>query len=334
MVQSTTTLIKGASLIIDHCLQVQSGEKVLIIADEEHRLESQVLAGLAYARGTFPVLADITPQVTACMASMDIPMEPPSNLAEAMRSSDVIIIKTVLEWANRFAHVSPVKDAVANNARVVSIEEGMDRWDLTTDDIDLIMERTAKITRAMEGAKWVRVTTPRGTDVKVNIEGRPALQVVPVKEKGVMMGPIPLWGEVAYAAVEDKTEGVIVVDGIMLGVGVPETLPEPIKWVIREGKAVEISGGEAAQKLRKVVDTVGPSALVVGEFAIGTSHKEEYGTPSEKGLMGTCHFALGDNANCYPGGQNKCSLHLDGSIRDVTVEVDGRVIISRGELAI
>lgn len=332
--RSTTTLIKGASLIIDHCLKVKSGEKVLIISDQYHRLEAEALAGLAYARGTFPVLVNITPQVTACSASMEIPMEPPENLAEAMRSSDVIIIKTVLEWANRFAHVTPVKDAVSNNARVVSIEDGMDWWDLTIEDIDLIMERTKKLTEAMKGAKWIRITTPKGTDVKVNIDGRPALQVVPIKEKGVMMGPIPLWGEVAYAAVEDKTEGVIIVDGIMLGVGVSGTLPEPIKWVVKGGRVVEISGGEAADKLREVVDSVGSSATVIGEFALGTSHKEKYGTPSEKGLMGTCHFALGDNANCYPGGKNKCSLHLDGSVRNVTVEVDGNVIIKDGKMNI
>jgi leucyl aminopeptidase (aminopeptidase T) len=332
--RSISTMLKGATLIIDHCLKVQAGEKVLIISDQDHRMEAEILAGLAYARGTFPVTVNITPQVTACMASMDVSMNPPQHLAEAMRNSDVIIITTVLEWANRFAHVSPVKDAVANNARVVSIEEGIDRWDLTVEDIDQIMLRTAKLTKAMESGKWVRVTSALGTDVRINIEGRPALQVVPVKEKGVMMGPIPLWGEVAYAAVEDKTEGVIMVDGIMLGVGVPGTLPEPIRWVIKNGAAVEITGGDAAEKLRKVVDAVGPNALVIGEFALGTSHKESYGTPSEKGLMGTAHFALGDNANCYPGGQNHCPLHLDGSVRDITVEVDGKVLIEKGKLVI
>lgn len=332
--KSLTTMIKGASLIVNHCLNIQPGEKVLIITDEEHKMEAESLAGLAFARGTYPVIANITPQVVACMSSMDVPMEPPQNLAEAMRNSDVIIITTVLEWANRFAHVDPVRDSVARNARVVSIEEGMDKWDLTTGDIDLIMARTQKLTKAIEGASWIRVTSPAGTDVRINIEGRPALQVVPVKEKGVMMGPIPLWGEVAFAAVEDKTEGIIVVDGIMLGVGMQGTLPEPMRWVIKNGSAVEISGGEAAQRLRRVVDAVGPSALVIGEFALGTSHKEQYGTPSEKGLMGTAHFALGDNAHCYPGGQNECSLHLDGSVRDISVEADGKKIMEKGKLII
>ena len=332
--KSLITMMKGAYLIIDYCLKVQPGEKVLIISDQEHGMEAEALAGAAYSRGTFPVIANITPQVTACMSSMDVPMEPPLNLAAAMRHSDVIIITTVLEWANRFAHVDPVRDAVANNARVVSVEEGMDRWDLAVADIELIMERTALITEAMTRARWVRVTSPGGTDVRICIEGRPALQVVPVKEKGVMMGPIPLWGEVAYAAVEDKTEGIIVVDGIMLGVGVSGTLPEPLKWVVKNGRAVEITGGEAAQRLRRVVEAVGPSAFVVGEFALGTSHKEQYGTPSEKGLFGTAHFALGDNAHCYPGGRNECPLHLDGSVRDISVEVDGKLIIGKGCLLI
>ena len=37
-------------------------------------------------------------------------------------------------------------------------------------------------------------------------------------------------------------------------------------------------------------------------------------------MMGTVHFALGDNSHCYPGGCSVSKLHLDGSVRDVTVE--------------
>ena len=65
------------------------------------------------------------------------------------------------------------------------------------------------------------MTSPAGTDVTVSIEGRPALEVTPIKRRGQMMGPLPLWAEVAFAAVEDRTEGTIVVDGVMLGIGLP-----------------------------------------------------------------------------------------------------------------
>ena len=33
------------------------------------------------------------------------------------------------------------------------------------------------------------------------------------------------------------------------------------------------------------------------------------------------HFALGDNQNCYPGGQNRSVLHLDGVCHNVSLQI-------------
>lgn len=332
--KSMITLFKGARLIVEHCMTVKAGDKVLILADQDHLMNAEALAGAAYAVGAYPVIANVTHHVVSALASMAVPMEPPAHLAEAMIHSDEIIITTNLEWANRFAHVNPVKASVERGAKIASVEEGMEDWDLTTQDIDEITRKAEKIIDAMKGARWVRVTAPGGTDVKVCVEGRPPLKVVPVKEPGVMMGPIPLWGEVAYAAVENKTEGKIVIDGIMLGVGVSGSLKNPIEWTIKGGRAVEIKGGEEAERLKQALGSSDENAVVVAEFAIGTSHKERLGSPSEKGMLGTVHFALGDNIHCYPGGQCLSKLHLDGSVREVTIEVDGKTILKNGALVI
>ncbi|MCL5266082.1 MAG: aminopeptidase [Chloroflexi bacterium] len=331
---SYTTLIKGARLIVETCMTVQPDNSVLVIADEEHMPVAQAVAGAAYAAGAWPVVANVTPQVTACLASLKVPMEPPPHLAAAMLNSDVILIATNLEWANRFAHVNPVRQAVDRGAKIASIEEGMGSWDLTVADIQETVGRAERIIDALQGVNRVRVVTEKGTDVTVSIEGRPPLKVIPIKEAGVMMGPIPLWGEVAYAAVEDKTEGVIVVDGIMLGVGVPGTLPEPLRWEVKGGRAVRITGGAAAESLLKTLAGSDANANVVAEFAIGTSTKSSFGSPSEKGALGTVHFALGDNSHAYPGGQSLSKLHLDGSVRDVTIEADGKLIVERGVLKV
>lgn len=329
-----TTLIKGARLVVERCFAVKEGDSVLIIADEDHQREAQAMAGVAYSLGAYPVVADVSHHVSSALTSMAVPMEPSKTLAGAMKASDVIIITTNLEWANRFAHVNPVAESVALGARIGSVEEGMATWDLTAEDIDQIVGRAERIMAAMEGCEWVRVTNPAGTDVRVYLKDRPPLKVVPIKGAGEMMGPVPLWGEVAYAATEDRTEGIIVIDGIMLGVGVYGSLKNPISWEIREGRAVSITGGEEAERLRSVVEGSDENATVVAEFAIGTSHKEVLGSPSEKGMLGTVHFALGDNSHCYPGGKSCSRLHLDGSLRAVTVEVDGRVIIEDGVLVI
>jgi leucyl aminopeptidase (aminopeptidase T) len=334
-VKSYTTLIKGARLVVETCFAVKAGDAVLVICDEDHRREAEAVAGVAVSLGAYPVVADISHHVSAALASMKVPMEPAKNLAAAMEASDVIIITTNLEWANRFAHVNPVAASVEKGAKIGSVEEGMAEWDLTKEDIDQTVARAEKLMAALEGVEWVRVTNPAGTDVKVCIKDRPPLKVVPIKGAGEMMGPVPLWGEVAYAAVEDKTDGVIVVDGIMLGVGVFGSLQNTITWVIKNGRAVEITGGAEAERLRSVVAGSDENANVVAEFAMGTSTKSPRGSASEKGLLGTVHFALGDNSHCYPGGCSHSSLHLDGNLLNVTVETgDGRVLIKDGEMVI
>jgi len=331
--KSYTSLIKGARLVVETCFAVKKGDAVLIIADEDHMREATAMAGVAVSLGAYPVIADISHHVAAGLASMKVSMEPAKNLAAAMKASDVIIITTQLEWANRFAHVNPVAESVNLGAKIGSVEEGMADWDLTLDDINETVGRAEKLMAALEGVEWVRVTNPAGTDIRVCIKGRPPLKVVPIKGAGEMMGPVPLWGEVAYAAVEDKTEGIIVVDGIMLGVGVYGSLKEPITWEIKDGRAVSITGGPDAEKLRNVVAGSDANANVVAEFAMGTSTKSPMGSASEKGLLGTVHFALGDNSHCYPGGCSHSSLHLDGNLRNVTVEANGRVLIKDGQMA-
>jgi leucyl aminopeptidase (aminopeptidase T) len=331
---SFTTLVKGARLIVEECMKVEEDDAVLIISDSRRLPEAQALCGACWAVGARPVIVDVTPHVTAASVSMKYPMEPPKNVAAAMVNSDVILITAAMEWANRFAHVDPVRKSCEKGAKIASVEEGMGEWDLSLDDIAATVKRAEKIIDAMKGAKKVRVTAPGGTDLTISLEGRPPLKVIPIKRKGEMMGPIPLWGEVAYAPVEDRSEGRIVFDGIMLGVGVSGNLKNTIDITVQKGRAVKIEGGEEAKRLAEVVAGSDKNANVIGEFALGTSEKEEYGSPSEKGMLGTVHFALGDNSHCYPGGRNVSRLHLDGTARDISVEVDGKKIIGTGKLTV
>ncbi len=160
--------------------------------------------------------------------------------------------------------------------------------------------------------------------------------MTPIKKRGQMMGPLPLWAEVAFAAVEDRTEGTVVVDGVMLGIGLPGQVNEPITWTMEGGKAVGDRGrrgGRAAargdrgrrERRRRRRVRVRRRAEVA-----------PFGTPSEKGRVGTVHFALGDNHNAYPGGQNVCALHLDGVILNATLQIvdDGTYIVKDGEWAL
>jgi leucyl aminopeptidase (aminopeptidase T) len=308
-----------AKLIVDTCFTVDKGDVVTIITDDRHAHLAKVVADVAAERGAWPVIMNNETQVSRGLADTLFPMAPPKNLHDAMLAADEIIIMTNLEWANRFAHVSAVKESCANNVKIASVESGMGEWDLSVEDILASTDRAVAAIEKLRGVKQCRVWTPEGTDVTVSIEDRPALQVTPIRQRGWMMGPLPLWAEVAYAAVETKTNGVIAVTGNMLGIGV-DVVSSPIYWHVKDGKCVGIEGGDDAKRLAKVIEGV-PNVDVVAEFAFGTSDKSPLGSPSEKGRIGNVHFALGDNRNAYPGGQNSCRLHLDGVVRNATLEI-------------
>jgi leucyl aminopeptidase (aminopeptidase T) len=322
---------KSAELVVDVCFEVKEGDVVTIITDDRRKDEADMVASVVSERGGWPIVANNGEQVRRALQDTLFPMVPPRNLHRAMVTSDQIIIMTNLEWANRFAHVPAVKESVANNVRIGSIEEGFGRWPISVADIERTIGNAQAAIALLEGRKRVRVTSPAGTDVEVSIERRPALEVVPVKKPGAMMGPAPLWGEVAYAAVEDQTNGIIVVDGNMLGIGVPGHVEYPITWHVEGGRYRAIEGREEARRLRDVISGVSGTD-VVAEFAFGTSDFAPLGSPSEKGRKGTVHFALGDNQNCYPGGQNKSALHLDGVCHNVSLQIldTGEYVVKDG----
>src|ERR671935_1987823 len=334
-VTGTDSLLKDAALIVDTCFSVEEGDVVTIICDDGRVEEARAVADVCVERGAWPVVMNNETQVRRGRADVRFPMAPPANLHRAMVGSDEVIIIANLEWANRFAHVNAVRETCEANGKIASVEPGMGSWGITIEDLRRATERARDAIAALEGKSQVHVTTALGTDFYVSIEGRPALEVTPMKRRGQMMGPVPLWSEVAFAAVEDFTHGAAVVDGVMLGIGLAGQVSEPIRWTLEGGKCVAIEGGAEAQRLREAIAGV-ENADVVGEFAFGTSDKAPFGTPSEKGRAGTAHLALGDNHNAYPGGQNVSSLHLDGVFLDATmwIEDDGTYILKDGEWAL
>lgn len=323
---------KDAELVVDVCMSVEAGDVVTIITDDDNQHLAQVLNEVCLERDAWPVVVNNEAQVRRGRADTLFPMAPPRQLHQAMVNSDEIIIITDLEWANRFAHVAAVKESCANNAKIASVEPGMGSWGLTEEKLLRAQKRALDAMAALEGVEKVRVTSKKGTDLTITIKDRPALEITSIKRRGQMMGPLPLWAEVAFAAVEDQTVGTWVVDGVMLGLGLPGQVENDITWTVEGGKAVKIEGGEEARKLSELVNSV-ENATVIGEFAFGVSEVAPFGTPSEKGRVGTAHCALGDNHNAYPGGQNVSSLHLDGVVLEASMQIvdNGRWILKDGE---
>ena len=51
---------------------------------------------------------------------------------------------------------------------------------------------------------------------------------------------------------------------------------------------------------------------------------------NDEGVLGTAHIGIGTSSNL--GGHTKAKTHFDVIMRDVTVFIDGRLIVENGEL--
>lgn len=315
-------LVKGARLIVEMCARVKPGEKVLVIADDEAFTTQmgRIVMDVANSVGAEAVLAVVKPREIAGH-------EPPQAIAMAMRT-----VNAVININNRFGigHTNARKEATAAGIRVyqmTQVPEDYFKREITRADIEQIKERTEKLARKLTQARRAQVTAPAGTDITMSLEGRQGLALHPLAE---VLGSLPDYGEAAISPVEGTAEGTIVVDIGAIGWGY--VLRESIKCVVNSGRVVDISGGEDAEKLRRVVAADENSANIA-ELGLGTSHtipRVYRATRRDGGTAGYVHIAIGRNNDI--GGQTWSKVHQDWLMNRPTVELDGEVVVRDGIL--
>ena len=299
----------------------KSGEKVLIITDEPLRNIGYSLWQAAKDLQTEVMLVEILPRKTNGE-------EPPPEVAEMMKKVDVVLCPT----SKSLTHTDARRNASDAGARIATLpgvtEEIMIRC--MNADYNKIAERTFKLCAMMEKTETVRVTAHGGTDIIMPIKGRKAHASSGLfREKG-LWGNLPT-GESYLAPLEGLSNGEVVVDGSMAGVGM---VNQPIKILVRNGYAEEITGGEEAKKLKELLEPHGRDAYTVAEFGIGTNDKAILTGKilEDEKVMGTIHIAFGDNKSM--GGKVRVASHLDGLIKEPTVWFDDKQIMKDGKFVI
>lgn len=314
-------LMKGATIAVRDCMGVKVGESVLVVTDtgKLKLAESFVLA--LHALGVDGTLLIMTPRSHHAE-------EPPREVSAALSACDVALLVTTMSLTHTHARM----EATAKGVRIASmpgLTEDMMTVGAMTANYQEVSELSWKLTRLMENTKMVEITTDKGTNLRMSLEGRkPGLPPDDglYREKG-RWGNLPA-GEVYIAPVEESVEGVAVIDGSMSPMGL---LSEPIRLTIRRGRVVEIQGGKEAQALSNFLENLGdPNAYVVGELGIGTNHKARVtgNILEDEKAFRTVHIALGMNVDM--GGVIESKTHNDGIICNPTVKFDGTIIMDKG----
>ncbi len=317
----SSPLLSAAKIAVRDCMGTQPGERVLVVTDEPLRVIGYALWQAARDLGTEVLLVEMLPRKTNGE-------EPPPEVAELMTKVDVVLCPT----SKSVTHTDSRRVASEKGVRIATLpgvtEEIMVRC--MNADYHKIAERTFILCRALEKTDVVRVTAPGGTDIQMPIKGRTAHASSGLfREKG-LWGNLPT-GESYLAPLEGQSQGVVVVDGSMAGVGMIRT---PITIAVRDGYATEISGGAEADQLIALFESHGRDARNVAEFGIGTNDKAILTglIIEDEKVMGTIHVAFGDNKSM--GGSVRVPSHLDGLVKEPTVWFDDRLVMDAGKLLV
>ncbi len=314
-----TPLHEAARIAAQDCMGMQEGEKVLVVTDAPCRTIGLALFEVVRDLGNQVFMVEITPR--------RVPgEEPPPEVADLMKKADLVFCPTSMSMT----HTDAKRSAQALGIRVCTLpgitEEVMVRC--MNADYFAIAERTNKLKALLDAADVIRVTSPAGTDITMPVSGRTAIASHGLfREKG-KSGNLPT-GEAFLAPLEDLSEGKVVIDGSMAGLGMLKT---PLVITVRKGFAEEVSGGPEAEKLEELWSLHGRLARAVAEFGIGTNDKAKITGVilEDEKVLGTVHVAFGDNITM--GGTNRVQSHLDGLIRTPSVWLDDKQIMKDGKL--
>ena len=317
---------KRAHTIID-LAQVQKGDKVLILCDYTTAELGQLLTSQAYNVGALPILT-IVPVLKGHSDSAPKPVE-----AMAM-NVDVIIAPMKYNIAH-----SPLRtEALKAGIRLMTPTDPLKNLAGGAFDADYyaLRDNTLKLAELLTKARTARVTTAKGTDLTLSIEGREGVPLTGFCQKGRLAAPPGM--ESLCCPVEGTAQGKFIADVSFQGLP-PElsicerVLDETIEFVVSNGLVKEIKGGRVAKELDEYLKSMNdPTVYNIAELGIGTNAAltEWDGTMLDEARKSGIHIGLGDNV-CFPGGKVESTGHFDPVMASATLELDGKVIIKDGK---
>ncbi|MFQ5795090.1 MAG: aminopeptidase [Candidatus Bipolaricaulia bacterium] len=313
-------LFRVARRLAQDNVQLQPGERVCVVTDTEKLMLAEVIADVASTFDTDPVVVVMAPRAQHGR-------EVPEVIAAAMEQADVVF--QVVTHA--MTHTDATQRALNAGGRVLvlrGVTEDLMLYGAINADYQQIAARCAQLRQWLNDADHVNLRTPQGTELAMSLAGRQAKAL-----DGIVKGPGTFAampdGETAISPVEGSTEGTLVIENSMDGLGL---LDEPIRMRVVTGRVVSIEGGSSAGQLQRLVDAADDHATNIAEFAIGTNPNARLigNMAEDKKLEGSVHIALGDNH--VIGGTVKSEIHLDGLLLNPMVELDGKVVVESGRL--
>lgn len=315
--------MQGAGIVVDTCAALRPDDDVLIVADWNTAEVAERVAGAARERSDQVSLTFMEPREHNGN-------EPPESVAAAMREANVILHIT---WRS-ITHSAASVEARDESTRWVSLNKFTPEQLRTGGlyaDFEAMRPYCDEMAQKFTDASEARITSPQGTNVTVDIEGREGNSHPGIADEGGMhTGLVHI--EANTAPVEGGTNGTVVFDGAIpdLDIG---ALEEDVTMEIEDGTVVSVEGGKEAERIQSVwAEYDDPAVYNIAQLAVGMNPEcREFNDwmSHAHARYGNVHFGIGTSS--LLGGKTRAPVHFDAMMGEATLEFDGEVVLEDGD---
>jgi leucyl aminopeptidase (aminopeptidase T) len=313
MMVAMSDLGPAVSTVVRRCLGVKEGEAVRVVVDPATGAIGEALRDEAGAAGGDAVLMVMDERATDGA-------EPPAVVAAALESCDVYIAPT----SRSLSHTGARKRATERGARgatMPGVTEDMLARTMAV-DFDTMAARSRAVAGVLDAGTRAHVTCPRGTDLKLALDGRAGISDDGELTARGAFGNLPCGEGFISPAFGEGT----VVPASLSPLGLS---PERATLTVADGRLVAAAGGLGPEFIELLLEH-GELGTNLAELGVGTNDRARLtgNVLEDEKILGTIHVAFGASAGI--GGKVSVPIHLDVVVLEASLEVDGRQVLDRG----
>lgn len=327
-------MMDAARVITETCMAIKDGEQVLILTDNYY---SECKGGSALQNAIIAESNTMNAEVMIlCMrARLGNHTEIPKVVAEAMKQADVVVTIPT----EGLTHTDAAREAMEAGTRFVMLPCANDIgkeddiiYNLlprSKEEVMKLSELTMRLGNVLKDSSELHLLTSVGTDITLRIGSLKQFVCTGICDRPGMLQYVPT-GQLAIGVDPNSANGEFVVDGSISPMGKP--LDEPVKFAVKNGYIMEITGGREAVSYKQMMNTLGnPEIFNIAEVGFGTNPKAKItGNPlGDERLYGSAHIGFGSNL-AFGGEISADGWHNDAVFTKVTLYADGKKIIEEG----
>ncbi|MDP2363111.1 MAG: aminopeptidase, partial [Ignavibacteria bacterium] len=226
-------------------------------------------------------------------------------------------------------------DALANRFKISKKNLEDIFWSGVKVDCNELNSTGKALKQLLKNGKQIHITTPAGTDLTVNIEGRPiSISDGILTNEEIKNGTLDVWlpaGEVYLPSNPGTANGILKLKKHFYEGKVIEDLTV----TFQSGKVISITAKLGLDRMKSVYDAVGKGKDEFAYIDFGINPNVNIPKDSEMiTWVSSGMVSVGIGGNLWAGGENSIGYGHNFFLADATVTIDGKVVVENGKLKI